>query len=146
VSLQVSGRTQALLEHRLHLTSLPPADAAAALLLRGLMELCIYPPQPPEGGDDGGDDGAGGADSNGAAGPSADGESGAESGVGGGTGRLPMSWSCTDEAILQVPTSRIWSVCCSCWRCTTLTSSAMPSLPRPALSPARRHAPYACRC
>lgn len=121
--MQVAGRTQALLEHRLHLSSLPPADAAAALLLRGLMELCVYPPQPLEGGGSsgggggdgspagdadtsgsgtsGGRAGGGGTAGGGSGGAAASEGQGAEAGVG-STGRLPMSWSCTDEAVLQV--------------------------------------------
>jgi len=80
VAVQVGARTQALLEHRLHLSRLPEPDAAAVLLLRGLMELCVYPPPDRHGGPAGGGDGA---------------------------DHMPVSWSCTDEAVSQV------NVCCS---------------------------------
>ncbi len=65
-----------MLEHRLHLSRLPDHDAAALLLLRGLMELCVYPPTS---------------------------AAGATGGEGHGANHLPVSWSCTDEAVSQVP-------------------------------------------
>lgn len=133
VCTQVDGRTQALLEHRLRLARLPAADAAAALLLRGLMELCIYPPrtqttkdaapgtagpagsEPPSG--DGRDShaGSGGSDDHGSAsgiGAAATSATGADATPAAATaeqsssthaaGQLPVPWSCTDEAVLQV--------------------------------------------
>lgn len=75
-AMQVSARTRAVLEHRLHLSRLPDHDAAALLLLRGLMELCVYPPTS---------------------------AAGATGGEGPGANHLPVSWSCTDEAVSQVP-------------------------------------------
>ncbi len=77
---QVSVRTWAVLHHRLRLADKPPQEAATAVLLRGLMELCIYgaAPFPPRGG-------RGSADSGGA-----DDE------------HLPVPWSCTDDALMQV--------------------------------------------
>lgn len=124
---QVDGRTQALLDHRLRLAQLPAADAAAALLLRGLMELCIYPPQPlgstsshagtrsgsgTSSSDDGRSaQGAGDLTSDTAAERVA--EAAAAAGSAShtaeqqlsskhGENSLPVSWSCTDEAVLQV--------------------------------------------
>lgn len=120
--LQVDGRTQALLDHRLR--HLPAADAAAALLLRGLMELCIYPPQPHSRGGSGAGSGSGAAGHADGSGDSAAAEAGSlpnpaaeqaaasaapaaaaadhqHSGMRSGD-RLPVSWSCTDEAVLQV--------------------------------------------
>ncbi len=77
---QVSVRTWAVLHHRLRLADKPPQEAATAVLLRGLMELCIYgaAPSPPRGG----------------RGP-------ADSGDGDGE-HLPVPWSCTDDALMQV--------------------------------------------
>ena len=78
-------RTWAVLHHRLHLADKPPHEAATAILLRGLMELCIYgaAPSPPRGG----------------RGP-------AESGDGDDE-HLPVPWSCTDDALMQVRCSLI---------------------------------------
>ena len=80
-ALQVSVRTWAVLHHRLRLAEKAPQEAATAILLRGLMELCIYGAAPslPR-------DGRGSADSD-----DADGE------------HLPVPWSCTDDALMQVP-------------------------------------------
>ena len=75
----MSVRTWAVLHHRLRLADKTPQEAATAILLRGLMELCIYgaAPAPLRGrGPDGGPDG--------------DGE------------HLPVPWSCADNALLQV--------------------------------------------
>ncbi|GMH38468.1 hypothetical protein BSKO_06352 [Bryopsis sp. KO-2023] len=38
------GRTRALLDHRLRLSSLPEPERERAYLLRAMMEFCIYPP------------------------------------------------------------------------------------------------------
>ena len=124
---QVDGRTQALLDHRLKLAQLPAADAAAALLLRGLMELCIYPPQPlsstsshagtHSGSKTSSSDASGNTQGAGdlASDPAA--ERVAEAAAAAGSAfhtaeqqlgskhaenSLPVSWSCTDEAVLQV--------------------------------------------
>lgn len=70
-----------MLEHRLHLSRMADHDAAAALLLRGLMELCVYPPQDPRTGGESGGGGSGG---------------------GAGADHLPVSWSCTDDAVSMV--------------------------------------------
>ena len=77
--LQVSVRTWAVLHHRLRLAEKLPQEAATALLLRGLMELCIYgaAPTPRGRGVVGGSE-------------QQDGE------------HLPVPWSCTDTALLQV--------------------------------------------
>ena len=74
---QVSVRTWAVLHHRLRLAEKTSQEAATAILLRGLMELCIYgaAPTPTRGGR-----GPAGSD---------DGE------------HLPVPWSCTDDALLQ---------------------------------------------
>ena len=81
------------------------------------MELCVYPPAPLDGasrsdnGCTGSGSGAevpdavsGGAGAAGAAGEAHAGGRGAKCGGRAAGGRLPMSWSCTDEAVLQVPT------------------------------------------
>jgi hypothetical protein len=75
---QVSVRTWAVLHHRLRLAEKTPQEAATAILLRGLMELCIYgaAPAPRGAGSDDGSD--------------RDGE------------HLPVPWSCADKALLQV--------------------------------------------
>jgi hypothetical protein len=124
---QVDGRTQALLDHRLRLAQLPAADAAAALLLRGLMELCIYPPQPLSSTSSHAGTHSGSKSSSSDAGGNAQGagdlasvpaaervaEAAAAAGSASHTAEqqlgskhaensLPVSWSCTDEAVLQV--------------------------------------------
>lgn len=43
---QVDPRTRARLHHRLNLDAMPEAERQLAFWLRGLMELCIYPPRP----------------------------------------------------------------------------------------------------
>ena len=79
---QVSVRTWAVLHHRLRLAEKTPQEAATAILLRGLMELCIYGAAPASRGraSDGGSD--------------RDGE------------HLPVPWSCADNALLQVRTRK----------------------------------------
>ena len=82
---QVSARTWAVLQHRLKLAERPPAEAAAAVLLRGLMELCIY----------------GGTGRGGSRGCCRD-RTAERRGGKDEDEHLPVPWSCTDGALLQV--------------------------------------------
>lgn len=82
--LQVSARTWAVLHHRLKLSEMPPEEAATALLLRGLMELCIY--------------GGGQSVSGGCCGERDVKRRGGKD----EEEHLPVPWSCTDDALLQV--------------------------------------------
>ncbi|KAK9815399.1 hypothetical protein WJX72_003040 [[Myrmecia] bisecta] len=43
---QISAKTRALLHHHLHLDEKSEGERTLAYLLRGYMELCIYPPRP----------------------------------------------------------------------------------------------------
>ena len=73
-------RTWAVLHHRLRLADKTPQEAATAILLRGLMELCIYgaAPAPRQGSHVPADS------------------------IGMDGDHLPVPWSCTDDALLQV--------------------------------------------
>ena len=154
---QVDGRTQALLDHRLRLAQLPAADAAAALLLRGLMELCIYPPQPLSSTTSHAGARSGGGVSSWDSGSSAQGagdlasdpaaERVAEAAAAAGStsytaDSLPVSWSCTDEAVLQVhhllSSSTSWYCYQGHWR-QCVVHSAPDYLP-PATVPATTEA------
>ncbi|GIL50633.1 hypothetical protein Vafri_6764 [Volvox africanus] len=77
---QLPAATRALLEARLALRGRPESERQLVFLLRGLMEWCIYPPQAPS----------------------------VHSGppLRGRKSRLLMSWSCTEEALLNLAKSR----------------------------------------
>ncbi len=79
---QLPAVTRALLEVKLALRGRPEGDRQMVFLLRGLMEWCIYPPQAPSLLHE------------------------QQQHLRGRKARLLMSWSCTEEALLQLARSR----------------------------------------
>ncbi|KAK9917046.1 hypothetical protein WJX75_000279 [Coccomyxa subellipsoidea] len=70
---QVDAKTRARLYQKINLEAMPEEDRKLAFWLRGLMELCIYPPRPL-----------------------------AAQKVPGNRSSLPLPWSCTDQALLEM--------------------------------------------
>ncbi|KAI8471128.1 MAG: hypothetical protein J3K34DRAFT_468469 [Monoraphidium minutum] len=101
--------TRAALDRSLRLRGRPAAERAQLYALRGMLELCIYPPrkQPAGKGERKGVGRArGDAGAHTGGGAASGGGGGGGGGSGGGGGAFLVPWSCSDDSLLRLIASR----------------------------------------